>query len=117
MAVTVNPDPFMLMNKKKYSTYSHEKQVDILSRVEKSLRTKHPDIKLIEIQFEECPNLKQMHFHALYSTPVFMGNEMDSFWKEKICRKNSPSWTYIVTDEVYDKKGWLEYIRKGMHKK
>lgn len=114
MAVTVNPDPYVLMNKKKYSSYSHDKQHDILRRIEAALRRTYPDIKLVEIQFEECPTLKQIHFHALYSTPAFMHCEMSNFWKTRICRTNSPSWTYIKSEIVYDKTGWINYIRKTL---
>jgi len=115
IAVTVNPDPFNLMNKRQYKLYDHDKQRAMLMRIETAMRRENPEIELIELHFEICPVLKQIHFHALYRCPLQSIKRMENYFEKRIKRTNSPSWRAFVHDPVFDKDGWLKYIRKNIN--
>lgn len=113
-AVTINPDPFCLFNKKMYKKYTHDQQRAMLTRIENALRKEYKDIELKELHFEVCPNLKQVHFHALYEMRESMTNLYKEYMKKRCVRPNSPSWRFYDCQEVYNRQGWLEYIRKSI---
>lgn len=116
-AITVNICPNKLMNKRKWRLYSQDDQRRILSRVEKSLRVKTPSIKLIKINYEVCPTLKQVHFHALYEMPTEYMNELETYYQRvvgmpEINGDKNKQWRHLVTKPIFSEEGWIEYITK-----
>lgn len=115
--VTVNISPHKYMNKRKWSLYSADQQRKILLRVENSFRVKNPSVKLIELHFEKCPNLKheQIHYHALYDMPDEYVTHMECYFN-RICNNNNENtripWRHIVIKHVSNIEGWKDYIRK-----
>jgi len=120
-AVTINICPNKYMNKKKWSTYSHDQQRKILSRVENSFRRKTPSVELKKLVFEECPTLKQIHYHALYRMPSEHKSEMETYFLKRVnmpgvMRDPSKAWRAVRIDPIFDEDGWLEYITKTHEK-
>lgn len=113
-AVTINVCPNKKMNNKIWKTYDHIRQTAQLQRLEAHMRKLNPSIELIELQFEICPALNQIHFHALYSMPKEFVSTMENYWREKVADKKPsiPPWRYIDIQKVYNRKGWEDYIRK-----
>lgn len=115
--VTVNISPHKYMNKRKWSLYSTDQQRKILLRIENSFRVKNPSVKLIELHFETCPNLKheQIHFHALYDMPEEFVSHMECYYN-RVCNNNNENtripWRHIVIKHVSNVEGWVDYIRK-----
>jgi len=117
-AVTVNICPNKKMNNKIWKTYDHIRQTAQLQRIEAHMRKLNPSIELVEMQFEICPQLNQIHFHALYSMPKEFVTTMENYWREKVADKkpSTPPWRYLDIQPVYSRKGWEEYIRKDILK-
>lgn len=118
-ALTVNIQPTKLMNKRQWKLYSADDQRKILTRIEKAIRVKNPSIQLIELHFEECPILKQQHFHALYSFPNEFSTVLETYY-QRVCGstgKQTKPWRHAILKTVDDKAGWLVYIRKDSNKK
>lgn len=113
-AVTVNVCPNKKMNNKIWKTYDHIKQTAQLQRLEAHMRKLNPSIELLELQFEICPALNQIHFHALYDMPDVFVSTMENYWREKIADKKptTPPWRFLDIQQVYNRKGWEDYIRK-----
>lgn len=117
-AVTVNIQPTKLMNKRQWKLYDADNQRKILTRVEKAIRVKNPSIQLVELHFEECPILKQQHFHALYQFPAEFSSVLETYY-QRVCGsigKQTKPWRHFVMTTVDDKAGWLMYIRKDSKK-
>lgn len=114
--VTVNLKPLCKMNRKTWNTYTPEKQVEILRRIHNSYLRLNPSTVEIEIHFESCPVLKQMHFHALIECPSTHISSYANFWEKY--SGNLPDtrkpWRVIMYEPIYNEKGWLEYIRKDL---
>lgn len=115
-AVTVNIQPTKLMNKRQWRKYSPVQQTGILSRVEKALRNKNPSIRLIELHYETCPTLKNIHFHALYEMPEEFMAEVETYYNKftHVDENTVEPWRTLDIVEVHNERGWLEYIRKSI---
>jgi len=113
-AVTVNIQPTKLINKRQWKLYNHDKQRSFLTRIEAKLRQQNPSIELIEIHYETCPTLNNIHFHALYRMPKIFISTMQNYYKtfSSTDNKTKEPWRHILVEDVYDKEGWLAYIRK-----
>ena len=113
-AVTVNIQPTKLINNRQWKLYDADKQRQILTRIELSIRKKNPSIQLIEMHFERCPILMQQHFHCLYKMPESFTSVIESYYKRVIgsTGKQTNAWRHIILKTVYNVEGWLDYIRK-----
>lgn len=113
-AVTINVCPNKKMNNKIWKTYDHIRQTAQLQRLEAHMRKLNPSIQLVELQFEICPALNQIHFHALYDMPKEFVSTMENYWREKIADKKPTikPWRYLDIQQVYNEKGWIRYINK-----
>jgi len=119
-AVTVNVQPTRLMNKRQWKLYTHEQQRGQLFRLEGHLRKLYPNIELIEIRFEICPTLKNVHFHALYNCRKADTHDMITYWQSRVGTIKTKTtkddkfsvWRHLDIQEVYDNQGWLLYIQK-----
>jgi len=118
-AVTVNIQPTKLMNKRQWRKYSPDQQMAILGRVEAAFRRKTPSVQLVELHYETCPVLGNIHFHALYEMPLIFRAELEAYYKG-VCdssdEKTLKKWRYLDIEEVKDEKAWLDYIRKDVNK-
>lgn len=116
-AVTLNICPNKKMNNKIWKTYDHIKQTGQLQRLEAYMRRMNPSIQLVEMHFEICPGLNQVHFHALYEMPKEFVSTMENFWREKVADKKPTikPWRYLDIQPIYNQQGWVEYIRKDAH--
>lgn len=112
LAVTVNPDPYTLMNKRMYRLYSHDKQRAMLTRIENAARRDLGDVNLVKLVFEICPKLQQVHLHAWYDLPDLMVTPLELYFTKRVSRKTGPSWRAFLSKEIYDEKGWLDYMTK-----
>lgn len=112
--VTVNIKPNKVFSRKPWHKYDADKQRGLLSRMELALRKKTPSIELKRIEFETCPTLQNIHFHALYSMPPFFKSEMECHWEKH--SGNLPDtkvpWRIINIQEVHNEAGWIDYITK-----
>lgn len=113
--ITVNIQPTKLMNKRQWRKYTPVQQTGILQRVEKALRRENPSIKLIELHFETCPTLKNIHFHALYEMPEQFKAQLETYYARftSTDEKTINPWRTLDVTELYDEAGWLQYIRKA----
>lgn len=117
--VTVNIQPTKKMNGKFWRDYTHDKQRAILGRIEAKFRAITPSVELIELHYEICPTLKNVHFHALYSAPCLFMHEMQTYYK-RVCDASDKNtripWRYLDIKVIKDGAGnWLEYIRKEIN--
>jgi len=116
--ITVNIQPTKKMNKRLWKLYDHDKQRDILNRIESKFRRDTPSVKLIELHFEVCPTLKNIHFHALYEAPVLFRAEMETYYKRVCCSDDEHTkkpWRYLDIKEIVGGSDeWLKYIRKDL---
>lgn len=113
-AVTVNIQPTKHMNKRQWKKYEPAEQIKILGRIEARLRKDNPSIVLKEIHYETCPTLKQIHFHALYEMPQIFQTTMEAYYN-RVCGstgEQTKPWRHLAIEPIYNRKGWLEYIRK-----
>lgn len=119
-AITVNIQPSKTMNKKQWRTYNEDEQRAILTRIEKSFRTKNPIVKLLEIHFEKCPTLSNIHYHALYIMPFSYANHMYLYFNRICSAKNDATlkeWRFIDIQPLHtgdDISNWIQYIRKDI---
>jgi len=121
VASTLNIQPTKLMNKRQWKLYTHDKQRNQLLRIESAFRKKYDDVELIELNFEVCPVLKNIHYHALYRMYDHTVHDMYSYFKKPCCSQDEKTkipWRFMVNkiipkDQV---KGWLYYIRKDLEK-
>lgn len=116
--VTVNIHPYKSMNRKRWFTYSHDKQRAQLARIEASLRNKNPSIKLIELHYEVAPGLndpeyRNIHFHALYEMPPLFVSTMENYYTRIVSAKAS-NWKHLDVKTINNKQAWLDYIRKDI---
>lgn len=118
-AVTVNIQPTKLMNKRQWRKYSPDQQMGILGRIEAAFRRKTPSVQLVELHYETCPALGNIHFHALYEMPKDFVSTMENYYKD-VCDSSDEhtkiKWRYLDIQQVKDEKAWLEYIRKDVNK-
>lgn len=116
--VTVNIQPTKKMNKRLWNKYNHDQQRGILSRIEAKFRAQTPSVKLIELHFEVCPTLKNIHFHALYEAPSLFKPEMETYYKRVCCSDDERTripWRYLDIKLIEGGNAeWLEYIRKDL---
>lgn len=118
-AVTINPSPNKLMNRKRYQLYSNAEQERILSRIIERLMRDNPSIVCIEKHYERCPSNGQIHLHALFEFSCFWHSTFETYinrviqWKED---KSNPPWRHLDIQHVHDKEQWLLYIRKEADK-
>lgn len=116
--ITVNIQPTKKMNKRLWKLYSHDKQREILSRIEAKFRADTPSVRLIELHFEECPTLKNIHFHALYEAPALFKVEMEAYYKRVCCSDDKDTkipWRYLDIKLIIGGNAeWLDYIRKDL---
>lgn len=118
-AITINISPFKLMNKKRWFTYSHDKQRAQLSRIESKFRELTPSIKLIKLVYEvapavnNCEKFRNIHIHALYECPEEFKSEMETYYN-RICKDPTNNWNHLKIDDIYDEAGWYNYITKDM---
>lgn len=113
-AVTVNPDPFVKLNKKAYCKYSYEQQVAILTRIEAAMRRDNPSLKMERLYFEMCPKSLNAHYHAVYCIPMIFLSTMENYLRHRLMRTNGPSWRMLVAEPIYDLAGWNKYITKDV---
>lgn len=114
-AITVNPAPTKLLNKKQYCKYSEDQQRAMLTRIEASLRRTTPSIELIELHFEKCPSNKMIHFHALYQMPSIYVTTVENYYRVRLdsTDKNTKTpWRHLDIQKVYNRLGWIKYIQK-----
>lgn len=117
-AVTVNPAPTRLLNRKQYRLYDSDKQIAILRRIENALRRDNPAIKLIKLNFEKCPSNGQMHFHALFEMPALFVETMENYYNRILSSTDSKTrvpWRHFDIQTVYNEQGWVDYITKDAH--
>lgn len=118
--ITLNIQPTKLMNKRPWREYTHDEQRAILMRIENAFRRKTPACVLLEIHFEICPKLKNIHYHALYKMPPIYVNEIHCYFKRICCAQDSNTrepWRYLDVKPIIDgEQQWLNYIRKDMNK-
>lgn len=117
--ITVNILPFKLMNKKRWFTYSHDKQREILARIEAKFRKDTPSCELIELHYEKCPTedeFHNIHFHALYKMPEMHKAELETYYNRICSDKSNKNWRHLDIKEINNKHSWLEYIRKDIGK-
>jgi len=115
VACTVNIKPNKVMNRRRWKLYSQDQQRNLLTRLESSFRNKTPSVKLKILTFEVCPKLGQVHFHAMYECPRIFMSTIHNYWNEKVDGNDlntKEPWRHIVLEEVYDQKGWIQYITK-----
>jgi len=84
VASTVNIQPSKLMNRRPWKKYNHDDQRKILMRVEASFRRKYPTVELIELQYEVCPQLNNIHYHALYKMTDDEEHELYNYFKNEL---------------------------------
>lgn len=117
--ITVNIQPTKKMNKRFWNKYSHDQQRAMLSRIEAKFRSLTPSVKLIELHFEVCPTLKNIHFHALYEAPALFKVEMEAYYKRICCsddHKTKIPWRYLDIKLIRGgNTEWLDYIRKDLN--
>lgn len=124
--VTINVMPNKIMNKKKWSTYTHVKQKGQLDRIIKSVITKCPKIKIIEHTYEVCPKLGNIHAH-LYVNCTLKHIKFFTETVNRICAPKSSKnftktttardWETIRCEQTFlNPDAWLEYIRKDLPK-
>lgn len=119
--ITLNIQPTRFINKRQWKLYNVNQQLAILSRMEASIRRKAKDIKLIELHFEKCPTVKNVHFHALYEMPPASISLLQAEWDRlvgtiitKSTRTDmSATWKHLdVKEMIGGDSEWLKYIRK-----
>lgn len=115
--VTVNVQPTRLINKKQWKLYNHDQQRAILTRMEASIRRNTPSIELVELHFEVCPTLKNIHFHALYKMPRIFVVELETQWNRlvgSIINKDTKEpFRHLDIKEISGgNKEWIKYINK-----
>lgn len=113
--ITVNILPFKLMNKKRWFTYSHDKQREILSRIEARFRKDNPSVLLGELHFEICPSpdeFHNIHFHALYSMPELFVAELETYYNRICFDKSNKNWRHLDIKIINNKDAWIKYITK-----
>jgi len=115
-AITINISPHKILNKKKWQFYSHQKQQEILFRMEASSLRNTP-IKCIKAVFELCPTLKNVHMHCLYEIPINMGYEdhIKEWWDKRISTTDENTiipFRHFDCRNIYDRDGWNKYILK-----
>jgi len=115
-AVTVNIKPNKVFSKKPWHKYDKDKQRGLLARMELALRKKTPSIELVRIEYEECPKIKNIHFHAMYSMPSEFVSEMECHWEKH--SGNLPDtkvpWRVIQIKPIHNEAGWIDYITKTL---
>lgn len=114
-AVTINPQPTKRLNKREYRKYTDTQQIGILTRMEAKFRRDNPCVELVELHFEKCPTLGQVHFHAKYSMPAIYVTSMEEYWRRVLDATDANTkkpWKYLDIQTVYNDQGWLDYIRK-----
>lgn len=113
-AVTVNIQPTKLINKRQWKLYSSDDQRKIMMRIERAIRVKNPSIILNEIHYEECPVLKQQHFHCLYTMPPEYVSVLETYYDRVVgsTGKQVKPWRHLVIKLITYEQGWLDYIRK-----
>jgi len=123
--VTINIQPTRHINKRQWCKYTPAQQTSILTRMEASIRRTTPSIKLIELHFETCPIVKNIHFHALYEMPQEFIHELECQWNRlvgTIVNKHTSTdkhtvWRHLDIKEIYGGEDeWLKYIRKDAMK-
>lgn len=113
-AITVNIKPTYLVNKRRWRDYDQDKQKAILIRVENNMRKKNPSIVLCKMVFERCPNINNMHFHALYEMPSIFTTTVENFWQNQFNKGDVTNWRVLDIQPIYDEQGWIEYIYKDL---
>lgn len=117
LAVTVNIKPTFRMNNKLWYKYDHEKQISILTRLESKCRGRIEDCELDKLVFEECPNTKMIHFHALYTCDdtLRVASCIMDYWAKFSGndRFTRIPWRVVKCDDVFNERGWLKYITKN----
>lgn len=114
-AVTINPDPYMKVNNKKYSSYTDGQQRAMLLRMHNAVLRDNPTIVCEDMVFEKCPKLKQAHYHCLMRCPQIWLSTYTNYLQRRLVRDNSPSWRFAVVKEVFDYQGWIDYMYKEQH--
>jgi len=123
--VTINVQPERKMNNRQWKLYTHDKQREILARIMNAFIRDNATVGLFEMQFEECPGLKQIHLHALLSMTKVESDRFISYI-DRTCGSTykdsfkGTKWRHIdcqvIPDTTEDVKGWLKYIRKDLAK-
>jgi len=118
--ITVNVQPTKLMNKKQWFKYNKDQQMAILGRIEKGSRKGTPSIELKELNYETCPKLGNIHFHALYSMPKMFISQLEAYYKRVLDSSDEftkTKWRYLdIKIIVGTEDNWLQYIRKDKDK-
>lgn len=114
VATTVNICPNSFMNKKRWSDYDHDQQRNILRRIEKAFRVKHPSVELLKMAFEICPTLDNIHFHCLYKCPLIFKSTIENYFKKYSPKKGGDTWRTVIVKEIFDEEGWIKYISKDI---
>lgn len=116
--ITVNIQPTKKMNRRYWKLYNHDQQRAILSRIEAKFRALTPSVQLMELHYEVCPTLKNIHFHALYKAPALFKVEMMAYYKRVCCSDDlntTDPWRYLDIKLILGGNAeWLEYIRKDL---
>lgn len=115
-AVTVNLNPYGFVNNRKWSLYKNDAQRSTLLRIEASLRRTYPNIELVELIFEVCPKLKNIHFHALYRMPLEIPPLYEQYFNDRV-KKVSLLCTYknVEIEPLWNYEGWIKYITKDIN--
>jgi len=112
--ITVNCRPGKLMNKRQWRLYSHDQQKAQLLRIEAASR-RGRKIDSLKLAFEVCPNLNQIHFHALYRMPASELHHLHDYYKRIMGTKvpETKPWRYLDIKVIHgDPENWIKYITK-----
>lgn len=121
-AVTVNIKPSKLMNRRRWDMYTHDKQRAMLTRLERNMRKGIEGLFLKCLHFEVCPRLRNIHYHAWYGTTLCdldVIGRIRAYWDKHTGDSITTiiPWRIVVIKEIFDKRGWLEYITKDQRRK
>lgn len=113
-AVTVNIAPTKLINKKQWLKYNPDQQRAVLTRLEATFRKNNPSIVLHRIEFEKCPTVGNIHFHALYEMPDIFLTTLENHWGkfDSTDENTKVPWRHLDIRPCHSVKGWIEYITK-----
>lgn len=118
--LTVNIQPTKLMNKKQWNKYNKDQQMAILGRIERGSRKGNPSIELKELNYEVCPKLGNIHFHALYKMPRMFVSQLEAYYKRVLDSSDSNTkikWRYLdIIQIIGTSDNWIQYIRKDKDK-
>jgi len=113
-AITLNFSPNLRVNKRPWKDYTQDQQRASLGRIEAAFRRRNPTCKLIELRYEVCPKIKQIHFHALYEMPLVYKTTMSNYYAkfDATLKDTRNPWRHLDIQDIFDNNGWIDYCNK-----